>query len=231
MLLLLLLSLLTEWTVEISRAGQAGVFGFQSPVAWTLVVLVAVAVMLPPSRSSEAAVVAAAAILAGWVLEISRALLTPRFQRLPFPFTPADLFGTGPYLVMIALMVTGFGLAADRAHQDDSPARPSLALWPLLPGLGLRRLGYPGRGWSWALAAAFGVVMFVAAGTDPLEFAYYASTGPGVPPPRPRLGVLLSVIVLGLVFLGSWLDTWRAVRDEKNESAAGHRLLKADRPG
>src|SRR2546423_7839061 len=86
-------------------------------------------------------------------------------------------------------------------------------VWRLavLPGMGLVRLGFAGRGRIWLGAAILAVAFLGVSAVNDSEFAYWAHYDT-TPPDRGRLDVILSAAALALVLLGSWVDTWRTLR-------------------
>ena len=203
---LLLIALLTPWSVSIPTLHFPQVFGWQSPLP-----VVGVAAMLlvriPRRRpiAWPAILIAALALLAwlGWVIA---QLFTPAFRNSGFPFLPIDLMGEGWYIALAALVVTIDGMAVEAAS-DERPA-PSRSVWPyaIIPGLGLVRMQYPVRGRLWLLAFAFCVVLIQANAVSSSEFQYFGSFL-GLPEPRPRGAVFIPIVLALLVGLGALWDT------------------------
>ena len=122
------------------------------------------------------------------------------------------------YAALLAFAIGVDGVASD-ASRDDRPARPG-EVWPfaIVPGAGLVRMRYPGRGRLWMGAAAVSVFLLQANAIVPAELQFYGSFG-GLPPPRPR-GAALIPLALGLVvWLASLLDTQQKLRLEQNADA------------
>lgn len=93
---------------------------------------------------------------------------------------------------------------------------PPSSFWPFsaVPGAGLVRLHYPGRGRLWLAAAAFCVFLLQANAVGADEFQYYASLR-SLPAPRPRGAVLIPVALGLLVWLASLWDTQQKLRLER----------------
>ena len=101
---------------------------------------------------------------------------------------------------------------AVRRAREPTLAQPK-DVWPLalVPGMGLVRLGYAGRGRLWLVAAVLAVAFIGISAVSDSEFAYWAHYGT-TPPDRGRLDVALSAAALALVLVASWFDTWRSLR-------------------
>jgi hypothetical protein len=205
------LALLTPWTIEITFGHLPRVFGWTNPLAW----VVAVGLLLSVTESARpyhgvALAVTGAALLA-WVGWAGWLLTTPSFSKLPFTFMPVDVISTGWYAALIGWVVAVDGFATRRAREPKrAPARDAWLL-AVLPGEGLVRLGFGGRGRVWLAAAALAVAFIGVAAVNDSEFAYWAQYNT-LPPDRGRLDVVIAAGALGLVLLGSWFDTWRTLR-------------------
>jgi hypothetical protein len=151
-------------------------------------------------------------------------LLTSTFRATGFPFLPIDLLGEGWYVGLLAFAVTIDGRAAD-ASEDDRPAWPR-EVWPfaIVPGMGLTRLHYPGRGRLWLVAAVFFSFLVQASAIGAEEFQYQGSRG-SLPQPHARGGVLLPLAVGVLVFLASLWDTRQKLRLEQTADESFVRRL------
>lgn len=211
---LLLIALLTPWSVSIPTLQFAQLFGWQSPAALITVAALLAVRIRPVRRLALPAIVVAGLAILGWLVWVSAQLQTPAFSRSGFPFLPIDLLGEGWYIGLAALAITVDGAAAGAAS-DERPARPA-EVWPyaVIPGLGLVRMQYPVRGRIWLLAVAFGVVLIQANAVSPSEFQYFGSFL-GLPQPRLRGAVLIPTVLAALVWLGSLWDTWMKLRLEQ----------------
>ena len=205
------LSILTPWSIEIAVGNLPRLFGWTNPLAWVVAVALLLSVMESARPYHGQALATAGLALAAWVGWASWLVTTQAFTSLHFSFTPIDLFSTGWYAGLIGFVVAVDGFASRRAR-DPKPARAK-DVWPLslVPGMGLVRLGYAGRGRAWLLAALLAVAFIGISAVNDSEFAYWAHYKT-VPPDRARLDVAISAAVLALVYLGSWLDTWRSLR-------------------
>jgi len=215
---LLLVGLLTPWSVPVASLHWPQTFGWQSPVALAITGALIVMRIGPMRRYAVPAVVIAGLGLAAWAGWLSAQLLTPAVRATGFPFLPIDLLGEGWYLAVLALVISVDGIASD-ASGDERPARPG-EVWPfaIVPGAGLVRMRYSGRGRLWTGAAAVSVFLLQANAIVPAELQFYGSFG-GLPPPRPR-GAALIPLALGLaVWLASLLDTQQKLRLEQNADA------------
>jgi hypothetical protein len=205
------LALLTPWTIEITFGHLPRVFGWTNPLAW----VVAVGLLLSVTESARpyhgvALVVTGAALLA-WVGWAGWLLTTPSFSKLPFTFMPVDVISTGWYAALIGWVVAVDGFATRRAREPKRAPARDVWLLALLPGEGLVRLGFGGRGRVWLAAATLAVAFIGVAAINDSEFAYWAQYNT-LPPDRGRLDVVIAAGALGLVLVFSWLDTWRTLR-------------------
>lgn len=210
---LMLIALLTPWSVPVRAVHWPQVFGWQSPVS--VVAIGAMALLhIPRLRryAVAAAFISGVALLAwlGWIVINLRA---PIFLHSGFPFLPIDLLGEGWYIAALALAVTVDGMAV-LASSDERPASAA-DVWPfaIVPGMGLVRMHYQLRGRLWFLgfAAAIFLLQTNAAGVE--EFQYYASLG-GLPPDRPRTGAAIAASLVLLVWILSLVDTRARLRLE-----------------
>ena len=205
------LSILTPWTITVAVANLHQLFGWTNPLAWVLAVGLVLFVMESARPYHGLALAAAGAALLAWLGWSAFVLSTLSFNKLPFTFMPVDLISTGWFAGLIGWVVAVEAFAA-RGAREPKPAQ-SKDVWPLavVPGMGLVRLGFAGRGRVW-LAAAVLVVAFIGiSAVNDSEFAYWAHYDT-TPPDRGRLDVLLGAAALVLVLLASWFDTWRSLR-------------------
>lgn len=225
---LLLIALLTPWSVAIPTLRWPQTFGWQSPLPLLTIAALVLARLRPLRRGSTLAVLIAGGGLAAWFAWVGAQLLTPAFRTTSFPFLPIDLVGEGWYVGLLAFAVSVDELA-EEASADERPARPSEA-WPfsLVPGMALVRLHYRGRGRLWLFAAAFSAFLVQAGAVGSAEFQYYGSLG-SLPEPRPRGAVLIPVALGILVWLASLWDTQRKLRLERTaDEAFAHPFDKRD---
>jgi hypothetical protein len=220
---LLLIAVLTPWTAAVPTLHWQRSFGWQLPLALVAIAALALTYLRPLRRFSVGLVVIAALSLIAWVAWVTFQVSTPTFVRSGFPFLPIDLLGEGWYIALLALAVTVDGMAGRGASDPDVPRAAAVWGFALLPGMGVLRLHYPGRGRLWLFAAAFMVFLVQANAVAADEFDYYASLG-GLPPPRPRGAVLIPLALLLIVFVLSLLDTrkrleWEALDDESTHQA------------
>jgi hypothetical protein len=211
---LLLVALLTPWSVAVATLSWRQTFGWQSPLPLVVVAAVILSRVRRSHRDATLAIVVAGLGLAAWFGWVSVQLLTPTFRSTGFPFLPIDLVGEGWYVALLAFAVSVDGLAVD-ASDDDRPARPGdVWPWAIVPGMGLTRLHYPGRGRLWLAAGAFFVFLVQANAIAPAEFQLSGSTGT-LPEPHPRGAVLIPLVVGTLVWLASLWDTRQKLRVER----------------
>jgi hypothetical protein len=205
------LSLLTPWTIAIDVANLHQIFGWTNPLAWLLALGLLISVMESARPYQGQALVAAGLALLGWVLWTAFMITTPAFRHFHFSFTPVDLLSTGWYAGLIGWLVAVDHFAAGRAR-DRKPAQ-ARDVWPLalVPGMGLLRLGFAGRGRLWLAGALLAVAFLGVSAVNDSEFSYWAHYNT-VPPDRGRLDVGISAVALGLILLGSMFDTWRSLR-------------------
>jgi hypothetical protein len=212
---LLLIALLTPWSVAVPTLHWRQTLGWQSLIPLLIVVALVLVRLRRLGRYRMVAILLASLGLAAWFGWLGAQLLTPRFSTTGFPFLPIDLVGEGWYLALLALAISVDGLATEAAD-DDRPARSSQT-WPfaIVPGMALVRLHYPGRGRLYLVAAALTVFLVQANAIEPQEFQYYGSLG-GLPQPYPRGGVVIPIALGLLVWLASLLDTQRKLRLERS---------------
>ena len=225
---LLLTALLTPWSIAIPPAHWAQRFGWQSPLALVVIAALVIARVHRFYRHRGLAVLIAGLGLTAWIAWVSAQLLTPAFRNTGFPFLPIDLVGEGWSIALLAFVVSIDGMATE-ALGDDQPASPS-EVWSFaaIPGMGLVRLYYRGRGRLWLAAVAFFFFLVQANAIGSAEFQFYGSVG-SLPEPRPR-GALLIPLVLGvLLWLASLWDTRRKLQLERTaEESFGRSFERHD---
>jgi hypothetical protein len=205
------LSLLTPWTIEVAQAHLHQVFGWTNPLGWVVAVGLLLSVMASARPYHGLALAAAGAALVAWVGWAGWQLTTPSFSRLPFSFMPVDLISTGWYAGLIGLLIAVDAFASRRAR--EAKVAHGRDVWPLalVPGMGLVRLGFFGRGRLWLGAALLAAAFIGVSAVNDSEFAYWAQYNE-MPPNRGRLDVVIAAVVLGIVLIASWFDTWRTLR-------------------
>jgi hypothetical protein len=205
------LTILTPWTIAIAVAGVPRIFGWTNPLAWIVALGLVLSLMESARAYQGQALVAAGLALVAWVAWASWQVTTPAFRQWHFSFMPVDLISTGWYAGLAGFLFAVDAFAGTRARE----ARRARArdVWPLalVPGMGLLRLGFAGRGRSWLLAAALAAAFVGVSAVNDSEFAYWAHYNT-VPPDRGRLDFVIAAIALALIALVSWLDTARALR-------------------
>lgn len=213
---LLVIGLLTPWSVAVPTLRWPQTFGWQSPVALAVSGALILSRARPLRRYAVACLIVAGLGLAAWAGWVSVQFLTPAFRASGFPFLPIDLLGEGWYVTVLAFAVGVDGIAMD-ASDDERPARPS-EVWPfsIVTGEGLVRMHYFGRGRFWLAATAFTVFLLQANAIGPSEFQFYGTLG-SLPPPRPRGAALIPVVLGLLVWLASLRDTQQKLRLERTD--------------
>jgi hypothetical protein len=205
------LALLTPWTIAIAQGHLPRVFGWTNPLAW----VVAVGLLLSVTESARpyhgVALTVAGVALVAWVGWAGWLLSTPSFSKLHFTFMPVDVISTGWYAALIGWVIGIDAFASRRAREPKRALARDVWLLALLPGEGLVRLGFGGRGRAWLAAAILAVAFIGVAAVNDSEFAYWAQYNT-LPTDRGRLDVVIAAGALGLVLLGSLLDTGRALR-------------------
>jgi hypothetical protein len=187
------------------------VFGWTNPLAWVVAVCLLLSVMQSARPYHGLALTAAGVALLAWVGWAGWLLTTASFSKLPFTFMPVDLISTGWYAGLIGLLIAVDAFASRRARgQKVAQGRD---VWPLalVPGMGLVRLGFFGKGRIWLAAALVALAFIGISAVNDSEFSYWAHYNT-LPPDRGRLDVVLGAAALGLVLLASWFDTWRTLR-------------------
>jgi hypothetical protein len=205
------LAVLTPWTIEITFGHMPRMFGWTNPLAWVVAVGLLVSVMQSARPYHGVALAVTGAAVVAWVGWAGWQLTTPSFSTLKFTFMPVDLISTGWYAGLIGWIIAVDGFASQRAREPKRAPARDVWLLALLPGEGLVRLGFGGRGRVWLAAAALAVAFIGVSAINDSEFAYWAQYN-SLPPDRGRLDVVIAAGALGLVLLGSWLDTGRALR-------------------
>ncbi len=208
---LALLAVLTPWTIEIALGQLPRVFGWTNPLTWVVFVGLTLSVMRSARAYHGVALTVTGAAVLAWVGWAAWILTTPNFSTLRFTFTPVDLISTGWYAALIGWVIAVDGFAARRAREPERAPARQVWLLALVPGAGLVRLGFAGRGRVWLAAATLAVAFIGIAAINDSEFSYWAQFNT-LPPDRGRLDVVIAAGALGLVLLGSWLDTWRSLR-------------------
>jgi hypothetical protein len=205
------LSLLTPWTIDVAVGHLPRVFGWTNPLAWVVAVCLVLSVMQSARPYHGLALGATGAALVVWVAWAGWLLSTPSFSTLKFTFMPVDLISTGWYAGLIGWVITVDGFASRRAREPERAKARDVWWLALVPGMGLVRLGFAGRGRVWLGAAILAVAFIGVSAVNDSEFAYWAHYDT-TPPDRGRLDVILAAAALALVLLGSWVDTWRTLR-------------------
>ena len=205
------LSLLTPWTIEVAVGHLPRVFGWTNPLAWVVAVCLLLSVMQSARPYHGLALTAAGAALVAWVGWAGWLLTTPSFSKLSFSFMPVDLISTGWYAGLIGLVIAVDALASRGAR--EAKVAYARDVWPLafVPGMGLVRLGFFGRGRVWLAAALLAAAFIGISAINDSEFAYWAQYNT-VPPDRGRLDVVLAAAAFGIVLVASWYATWRSLR-------------------
>jgi hypothetical protein len=225
---LLLTALLTPWSIAIPPVHWAQRFGWQSPLALVVIAALVIARVHRLHRYSGLAVLVAGLGLTGWITWVSAQLFTPAFRTTGFPFVPIDLLGEGWSIALLAFVISVDGMAVE-ASGDDQPARPR-EVWSFaaIPGMGLVRLHYRGRGRLWLAAVAFSLFLVQANAIGWAEFQYYGSLG-SLPEPRPRGAVLIPLVLGVLLWLASLWDTRRKLQLERTaEESFGRSFERRD---
>ncbi len=205
------LALLTPWTIAIAFGHLPRVFGWTNPLAWVVAVGLLLSVMESARPYHGVALAVTGAAVVAWVGWAGWLLTTPSFSKLPFTFMPVDLISTGWYAALIGWVIAVDAFASRRAREPKRAPARDVWLLALLPGEGLVRLGFGGRGRVWLAAAILAVAFIGVAAVNDSEFAYWAQFNT-MPPDRGRLDVVIAAAALGLVVLGSLLDTGRTLR-------------------
>ena len=224
------LALLTPWTIEIAQGHLPRTFGWTNPLAWMVAVGLLLSVMESARSYHGVALAVIGAALVAWVGWAGWLLTTPNFRTLPFSFMPVDVISTGWYAGLIGWVIAVDGFASRRAREPKRAPARDVWLLALLPGEGLVRLGFGGRGRVWLAAAALAVTFIGVAAINDSEFAYWAQYNT-MPPDRGRLDVVIAAGVLGLVLLGSLLDTGRTLRRRVKMGAWLDRVTARSRGG
>ena len=224
---LLLTALLTPWSTAIPPVQWPQRFGWQSPVAVLVVAALVIVQVHRLHRYRVAAILIAGGGLAAWIAWVSAQLLTPAFASTGFPFLPIDLLGEGWAVALLAFVVT-VDLMAIEAADDAGPTR-ARDVWPFatVPGMGLVRMMYTGRGRLWLAALAFALFLVQANAIGWAEFQDYGSRG-NLPEPRPRGAVLIPLALGALIWLASLWDTRQKLQLERDEAALGRSLERHD---
>jgi hypothetical protein len=227
---LVLISLLTPWTVGVPPLGFPQIFGWQTPAA--LVVLLALIVARLPFRRGLAApaLLVAGLGLVGWVVWAIAQLVGPGFRHTGFPFLPIDLIGEGWYVALVAFVVSVDGLAVEAAAADRPVRAGDVWAFALVPGMGLVRMQYVGRGRLWAIAVGFSLALLQANAVGAEEFQYYEALGRSLPEPRQRAAALIP-LALGLaIWLASLRDTHQRLRIERTADESALRPIAGRDP-
>jgi len=224
---LLLTALLTPWSTAIPPVQWPQRFGWQSPLAVVVVAALVIVQVHRLHRYRVAAILIAGGGLAAWIAWVSAQLLTPAFASTGFPFLPIDLLGEGWAVALLAFVVT-VDLMAIEAADDAGPTR-ARDVWPFatVPGMGLVRMMYTGRGRLWLAALAFALFLVQANAIGWAEFQDYGSRG-NLPEPRPRGAVLIPLALGALIWLASLWDTRQKLQLERDEAALGRSLERHD---
>jgi hypothetical protein len=205
------LAVLTPWTIEIAFGHFPRMFGWTNPLAWVVAVGLLSSVMQSARPYHGVALAVTGVALAAWVGWATWMVTTPSLSTLKFTFTPVDLISTGWYAGLIGWVIAVDAFASRRAREPRRAPAREVWLLAFVPGEGLVRLGFGGRGRVWLAAAVLAMAFIGVSAINDSEFAYWAQFNT-MPPDRGRLDVVIAAGVLALVLLGSWIDTWRTLR-------------------
>ena len=205
------LSLLTPWTIEVAVGNLYQVFGWINPLGWVVAICLLLSVMQSARPYHGVALTVAGVALVAWVGWVAWLLTSPSFRNLPFTFVPVDILSTGWYAGLIGWLIAVDALASRRARLPKVAPKKEVLLLALVPGMGLVRLGFSGRGRLWLAAAVLAIAFMGISAVNDSEFGYWAHYLT-VPPDRGRLDVVIGAAALGLVLVGSWFDAWRSLR-------------------
>ncbi len=224
------LTLLTPWTIDVSVGHLPRIFGWANPLAWLVALGLVLSVMQTARPYHGQALLAAGLGLVAWVGWASWLVTTPAFRNLHFSFMPIDVISTGWYAGVIGFVLAVDGFATGAAKEPTAARANDVWTLALVPGMGLLRLGFAGRGRIWLLVGALALAFTGVSAVNDSEFAYWAHYNT-VPPDRGRLDVVISVLALALIYLGSWLDTWRSLRRRRAMGAWLARVTARPRSG
>jgi hypothetical protein len=224
---LLLTAWLTPWSTAIPPVHWPQQFGWQSPLAVIVIAALVIVQVHRLHRFRVPAILIAGGGLVAWIAWVSAQLLTPAFAKTGFPFLPIDLLGEGWAIALLAFVVTVDGMAIEAA--DDAGPTRARDVWPFaaVPGMGLVRMLYTGRGRLWLAALAFALLLLQANGIGWVEFQDYGSRG-ALPEPRPRGAALIPLVLAVVIWLASLWDTRRKLQLERDEAALGLSLERHD---
>src|ERR1700674_456523 len=187
------LALLTPWTIEIALGHLPRAFGWTNPFAWVVALGLLVSVMESARPYHGIALTVTGVALLAWVGWAGWLVISP-----------------GWYAALIGWVIAVDAFASRRAREPKRAPARDVWLLALLPGEGLVRLGFGGRGRVWLAAAILAVTFIGIAAVNDSEFAYWVQYNT-LPPNRGRLDVVIAAGALGLVLLGSLLDTGRTL--------------------
>ena len=201
--LCMLASVVSPWSISISPAHLAQSFGFQTPACW-LAVIALLAALFIDARAAVIALGVVEFVLIAWFGWAMWVATTPRFADLGFPFVGTDLVGSGWYALAVGLLLAA-GAVVKELNDRAVPIDVDLWLLTTIPGFGLMRLGQWSRGLMWATLFSAALYFASTDSPDPTQFADYGSYG-NVPPGYPRgaewvllaLAALLWAISIGV---------------------------------
>jgi hypothetical protein len=214
-LVCLVATIVSPWSITIPPAHVVETFGFQAAVCWMVVIALVAAVLLTDGRIALAVLLAGVALIAGWFGWTMWVVTTGRFAQVPYPFVGLDLLGPGWYAAAVAVPLAAVDVVL-KLRSQNREAGADAWLLASIPGFGLARLGRWSRGLAWLFLVATALYLASLQSPDPTEWQDLGQFNVPTPPPTRAPVWILLAIAAGFAILSA-LDTireWRRIRPE-----------------
>ena len=210
-----LASVVSPWSISIPPAHLAQSFGFQTPACW-LASAALIGALVLETRAAVIALAVAELVLIAWFGWAMWVVTTPRFTDLGFQFVGTDLMGAGWYAAAVGLLLAAGAVVKD-LNDRAVPIGADLWILTALPGFGLIRLGRWARGLMWATLFSAAFYFASTDSPDPTQFADYGRYG-NVPPAYPR-GAEWALLALAALL---WVTSIALTVRERRRPVSSH---------
>jgi hypothetical protein len=210
-----LASVVSPWSISIPPAHLAQSFGFLTPACW-LASAALIGALVLETRAAVIALAVAELVLIAWFGWAMWVVTTARFTDLGFQFVGTDLMGAGWYAAAVGLLLAAGAVVKD-LNDRAVPIHADLWILTALPGFGLVRLGRWALGLTWAILFSAAFYFASTDSPDPTQFADYGRYG-NVPPAYPR-GAEWALLALAALL---WVTSVALTVRERRRPVSSH---------